>query len=120
MRRQYLIGIMSVLLLSGCANVSPVQVGQTAGAIAGSAIAPGVGTSIGALVGLMAGMVVQGQVDQVTERRERKELSNQLGAGAPQSAAAPSTAGTPTRVWVDETIQNGRRMAGRFDVRSLP
>ena len=61
-----------LMLCSGCAGVSPAQFGQTAGAITGSLIAPAVGAPIGALVGTLAGMVVQGQVDKSTEKRERK------------------------------------------------
>ena len=79
MRRTQLAVILSVMA-SGCAGVSPAQVGQTAGTIAGAAIVPGVGAPIGALAGLLAGMVVQKQVDKVTEKRERKELGDRMGA----------------------------------------
>jgi hypothetical protein len=122
MSHRTLVAVLAVGLGAGCAGVSPAHVGQTAGTIAGSAIAPGVGGPIGSLVGLMAGLLVQGQVDKVTEKRERKELGDQMATGAPASAptqdALPS--GTPTRVWVDETMQHGRLAAGHFDVRQLP
>lgn len=114
---------LSLLLLGavGCAGVSPAQVGQTAGTIAGAAIAPGVGAPIGALVGLLAGMAVQGQVDKVVEKHERQELGDQLAGGSPATSdgQAQAPAGEPTRVWVDETEQDGRVIAGRFEVRQI-
>ena len=112
---------MGLVLASGCAGVSPAQVGQTAGTIAGAAIAPGVGAPFGALVGLLAGMVVQGHVDKATETRERKELSDQLAVGEqPTAPRASAPQGEPTRVWVDETVQDGRLLAGRFETQVLP
>ncbi len=121
MRRYFPVGVTIVLTISGCAGASPVQVGQTAGAIAGSAIAPGVGMPLGALVGLLAGMAVQGQVDQATETRERKELGEQLARGPRTAAeAANPLEGMPTRVWVDETVHEGRLIAGHFETRVIP
>ena len=111
----------TLLLCSGCAGVSPAQFGQTAGAITGSLVAPAVGAPIGALVGTLAGMMVQGQVDKATEKRERKELGDELHAGtssiAPDSASSPT--GEPTRVWVDETNRGGRLTPGHFETRSI-
>ena len=119
MRRTSL-GVITMLLCAGCAGISPAQVGQTAGTIAGAAVAPGVGAPIGALIGLMAGMVVQGHVDKVTEGRERKELGQELAAGRSPGSEAPTLPhGSPTRVWIDEMVQNGRLIAGHFDSRSL-
>ena len=113
-----LIVASALLLSSGCAGVSPVQVGQTAGTVAGAAIAPGIGAPLGSLVGLMAGLLVQGQVDKVTEQRERRELGDQLASARPlPSIEAAQPQGPPTRVWVDETIHDGRQIAGHFDVR---
>src|SRR3989338_10596284 len=89
-------------LLAGCASVSPTQVGQMMGTIAGSVAAPGVGGPLGGLVGLLAGMVVQGQVDRGTERRERGELGNQIENPSHPGAAAPAPQapqGEPTRGW---------------------
>ena len=106
---------------SGCAGVSPAQFGQTAGAITGSLVAPAVGAPIGALVGTLAGMVVQGQVDKATEKRERKELGDELHAGT-SSVASDRTSipsGEPTRVWVDETNRDGRLTPGHFETRSI-
>ena len=97
--------------------------GQTIGTIAGSAIAPGIGGPIGSLVGLAAGLIVQGEVDKVTEKKERKELSQQLGGSADSTLAAASESppqGQPVRVWVDETAKDGRLIAGHFDARSIP
>lgn len=121
MHRDFPVGVAIILTLSGCAGVSPAQVGQTAGTIAGSAIAPGVGAPLGALVGLLAGMVVQGHVDQATEQRERKELGEQLARGplAASETAGP-VEGMPTRVWVEETVHEGRLIAGHFETRNIP
>jgi hypothetical protein len=122
MRGSVLVGILAVSVSAGCAGIAPAQVGQTAGTIAGAAIVPGVGAPIGALVGLVAGMLVQGQVDKGIERRERRELSQQLGAGATAMSEAPlaSPQGEPIRVWIDETFHEGRLVAGHFDTRFIP
>jgi hypothetical protein len=108
---------MMASLLSGCAGVSPAQVGQAAGTLAGGAIVPGLGAPVGALVGLLAGMIVQGHVDKVTERRERQTLGQELAQGPLTDPTAIPSAGR-IRVWVDETIRNGRLVPGHFDVRS--
>ena len=114
--------LMSVLVCAGCAGVSPAQVGQTAGTIAGAVIAPGVGAPLGAIVGLLAGMVVQGQVDKVTEKHERKSLSDELATGTHRpdvEASAAPPQGQLQRVWVDEIVKDGRLVGGHFDVRYL-
>ena len=63
-------------------------------------------------------MVVQGEVDKVTEKRERKELSQQLQTPAthPPTDVLPATSGEPVRVWVDETLHDGRVVAGLASV----
>lgn len=120
MNRQLLVGFTALAVASGCAGVSPIQVGQTAGTIAGAAIAPGVGAPIGAVVGMLAGMVIQQDIDKVTEKKERRELNDQLAKkSAPAAASTKQPAGEPTRVWVDETLQNGRLMAGHFETRPI-
>ena len=115
---RFLVGVMaSGALCAGCAGISPSQLGQTVGTIAGSAIAPGPGAPLGAFVGLLAGMLVQGQVDKVTETRERRALSEQLetaGGSAQSAVALAAPQGEPVRVWVDETIRDGRLIAGHF------
>ena len=119
--RRSLSAVVAALIgLGGCAGISPVQVGQTAGTITGAVIAPGVGASLGALVGMVAGMVVQGEMDRTTARKERIDLGRQL-AGSPATDQPPEEPlqGTPTRVWVDETLQNGRLIPGHFDTRLL-
>ena len=109
------------MLASGCAGVPAAQMGQTVGTIAGSAIVPGIGTTIGALVGLLTGMVVQGEMDKVTEKHERKELSDELAAGPPPASVQDIPAqGEPVRVWVDETVHEGRLVPGHFDIRPIP
>lgn len=120
-----LVGTLGLALTGGCAGIPPAQVGQAAGTIAGAAIAPGIGAPLGALVGMLAGMVVQGEADKVTEKRERRELGDQLAVGAQASEAASPTPGgapqgEPTRVWVDETVRDGRLVAGRFETRYIP
>ncbi len=120
MLRRILVGVVSLLLAGGCAGVSPVQVGQTAGTIAGAAAAPGVGAPIGALVGLLAGMLVQGEVDKVIERRERTALGQELASGVGTSGGTPLPVGEPARVWVDETVTDGRLAAGHFETRHIP
>lgn len=120
--RPILVGAMLLTIASGCAGISPVQIGQTVGTIAGAVLVPG-GAPIGALVGMLTGMLVQGQVDKATETRERKELSERLTTGDGQPAmiaeAPPEPVGPPTRVWVDETVQEGRLVAGHFEVRRI-
>lgn len=111
------------MILSGCAAMPPAQIGQTAGTVAGAVLAPGIGAPIGSMIGLVTGLLVQGQIDKVTEKKERKQLGDQLASG-PNPPAAPemsaSSQGTPTRVWVDESVRDGRMVAGHFDVRYLP
>ena len=106
-------------MAAGCAGVSPGQVAQTAGTIAGSVIAPGIGAPIGSLVGLIAGLVLQDHMDKVNEKKERVVLNDQLG-GQGSADSAPGAQGEATRVWVDETMRDGRLMAGHFEVRTLP
>ena len=121
MRRRWLVGLLGGTLLGGCAGIPPAQVGQAAGTIAGAAVAPGIGPPVGALLGLLAGMLLQGEVDKVTEKRERRTLGDQLAKGpAPASQEAGSAQGEPVRVWVDETVRDGRLTAGHFEVRYLP
>ena len=113
----------SLLILAGCAGIPPPsQIGQTAGSIAGAAIAPGVGMPIGALIGTLAGMLIEHQVDQSTQRKERVDLGRQLATGPSRSGQGPPgpIAGTPTRVWVDEHVEQGRLMAGHFELRNVP
>ena len=118
--RPLLVGGAS-LLLASCASVPPPQVGQTIGAIVGGGIAPGIGAPLGALVGLLGGMLIQGEIDKGTEKKERRTLGDQLASapagGGPQPSDVPT--GQPTRVWVDETMQNGRLLAGHFETRPI-
>ena len=91
------------------------------GTVAGAVALPGIGAPIGGLVGLLAGMVVQQEVDKKTEKRERVELGHELKTmpNAATAAAGTELAGIPTRVWVDETFQNGRVVPGSFQERSI-
>ena len=113
----------AMLLLAGCSGMSPTQVGHAAGGIAGSFIMPGIGSTVGSLVGALAGMVVEGRMDQAREQHERADLGHEL-ATAPVApgdiTSAPAISGTPTRVWVDEQIHDGRLFAGHFEVRPIP
>jgi hypothetical protein len=66
-------------------------------------------------------MVVQQHTDKVTERRERKDLGDQLvRPGIAGTEPAPVPVGEPARVWVDEALKDGRLIAGHFEVRYLP
>ena len=69
-------------------------------------------------MGLLAGMALEGEMDKVNEKRERKTLTEQLGHG-PAGASAAALQGQAMRVWVDETIRDGRYVAGHFDARNL-
>lgn len=112
----------AAVLLSGCATVPPQQVGQMVGTLAGSVIVPGVGAPLGSLVGLLTGMVLQQQVDKVTEKKERVTLGQELHQthdGAAAMAGMDQPLGVPTRVWVDETVRAGRVIAGSFQERYI-
>lgn len=122
MPRRILSQLAILFLITGCASVSPAQVGQTTGSIVGAVLAPGIGMPLGALVGTLAGLVIENQMDKVREQEEHVELTQQLNAPAEGPSAQPSETafGQPTRVWVDETVDNGRLMAGHFEVRNIP
>jgi len=109
-------------MLSGCAAISPTQVGQTTGTLAGAAIVPGIGAPLGALVGMLAGLLVEQQVDKVREQKERVELAKELNSPrtAPSSDESGMRLGQPTRVWVDEQWKDGRIIVGHFEVRTFP
>ena len=113
-------GAACVLAVAGCSGVSPTQVGQTAGGIAGGLLVPGIGMPIGALVGTLAGLVVEGQVDKSREQHERVALGHELTASPSALPQDAPSVGTPTRVWVDEDVRDGRFTAGHFEVRPLP
>lgn len=122
MRRTILVGVALSLAAVGCAGVPPAQIGQTAGTLAGGALAPGVGAPVGALVGLLAGMLIQGEMDRVMEQRERQTLGDELRTtrSVPSGEASAPAQGEPSRVWIDETVDDGRLIAGHFDVRQVP
>lgn len=110
-------------MMSGCASVSPTQVGQTAGSIAGGAIAPGVGMPVGALIGMLAGLIIERHIDQAREEKERVVLNERLqspGGVWAQPVSSSQTIGEPTRVWIDERLNDGRLIAGHFDTQDLP
>ncbi len=120
MRHRFLVGLTVITGLCGCAGVSPVQIGQTAGTIAGAAIAPGVGAPLGAAVGMIAGMILQKDIDKVNEKKERRELGDQLAKkGGVSGKQALAASGKPTRVWVDEALQDGKLTAGHFETRPI-
>lgn len=118
--RAGLIGAV-LLVTTGCATMAPQQLGQVVGTIAGAAAGTGVGAPLGGLLGLFAGMLFQKQVDQVTAKRERVELSDQLGSPPVKVTTDHDKAiGMLTRVWVDEAWQEGRLVDGHFEERYIP
>ncbi len=122
MVRQILVAGLSLVLVSGCAAISPVQIGQTVGMIGGATAVPGLGAPVGALLGTIVGTIFQKRFDQVTEQRERKELAEQPGTPAvaiSQSKPIAPPQGEPVRVWVDEVMRGGNILAGHFEVRRL-
>ena len=113
--------VAASLIGAGCSAISPTQIGQTAGSIAGGAIAPGVGVPFGALVGTLAGLVVERHMDKAREQKERVELGQQLQtAAARPTVNAAELTGPMRRVWVDETVAQGRMIAGHFESRVIP
>ena len=113
------------LFAEGCSALPPAQMGQVAGTLIGAAVAPGLGGAVGGMIGTLAGLVVQGEMDHQTENKERTVLGEQLEENPSpktQGAAAQETPqqtleGVPVRVWVDETTQGGRTVAGHFEER---
>lgn len=108
----------ALIISSGCAT-APAAISQAAGMLAAAAGAPGVAMPIT----LLTGLVLQSQIDKATETRERRELSDQMAGSvqAPLVRVTPGVpAGQPERVWVDETVRDGRRIAAHFDVQRLP
>lgn len=123
MQKRVVLELIGLLVVAGCAGVSPVQVGQTAGSIAGAVLVPGLGMPIGTIAGTLAGLVIEGQLDKVREKKERVDLAKQLQSSPPAApAAVPSERplGHPARVWVDEQLQQGRLIAGHFESRVIP
>ena len=100
--------------------MSPTQVGQTAGTLAGAAIIPGIGAPLGTLVGTLAGLVIEQQVEKVREQKERTDLGKQLRDRPAASASPERPLGEPARVWIDERLEDGRLIAGRFEFRPIP
>lgn len=110
------------LVLPGCATLHPQALGQTIGTIVGAAVAPGVGAPVGAIVGLLTGTLLQRSVDKVTAKYERADLGQRLNTPSDGTVLTrdPGSVGAPTRVWVDETVMDGRVIAGRFDTWQIP
>ena len=126
MIRRFASILLGVWCLSGCA-ASATQVGQTAGGLLGGLLVPGIGAGLGALVGTVAGLAVDQELDKAHEKKERVELSQQLqprpGSDAvalPHERLADAPAGQPSRVWVDEAMQDGSVLAGHFEERVIP
>jgi hypothetical protein len=118
------VGLMglSLLAMTGCATLHPQAVGQTLGTIAGAAVAPGIGAPVGALIGLLTGTLLQGEFNRVVAKQERIELGEQLKTRPAGTVLAnePGPAGTTTRVWIDETVRDGRVVLGHYDVWQAP
>ncbi len=108
----------ALIISSGCAT-APAAISQTAGMLAATAGVPGLAVP----VTLLTGLLLQHHIDKTTETRERRELSDQMAGSveAPLGSVTPGDpAGQPERVWVDETVRDGRRIAAHFDSHRLP
>ena len=124
---------LSAIALSGCASVSPQEIGYLIGALAGGAVGSAPGAAAGALLGTAAGSLIAKPIEHAQEEKERQSLQQQL-SGPPGSVAAATaqvppmtTSATaqvdtshPQRVWIDEQVISGRVMPGHFDARYTP
>ena len=130
--RRFLVtlSMLTTVLLAGCAGMSAMESGYVLGSIAGGAAAGPAGAALGSAVGSLAGALVSKPIEQHREKEERKQLQAQL-AGAPPAAspdgaaaaAQPAAIEVPTvmaRVWVDEHLERGRVVPGRFEERRIP
>ena len=116
------------LAAAGCAGMSPMQSGYLLGSIAGGAAAGPAGAALGSAVGTLAGALVAKPIEQRREHEERKALEASLGTppavdGAATPVPAPAAPEGPTvmaRVWVDERLERGRVLTGRFEDRPIP
>src|SRR3989338_3873700 len=115
MRRRWF-GLLVLVLVSGCSGMSATQLGHAVGALVAVAV-PAVSPAT-TLIGTLAGMMIDNKIQKAEDSLERRSLNDQLGVGSPGAAAA--AIGDPVRVWVDETVREGRVLAGHFDVRHLP
>ena len=105
-----------------------MQSGYLLGSIAGGAAAGPAGAALGSAVGTLAGALVAKPIEQHREKEERKALEASLGTppatdGASTTAPGPAAPEGPmvmARVWVDERVDGGRVMTGRFEERSIP
>ena len=114
--------LITLCLATGCASVPPSQVANAAGTVAAMAVAVTPAAPAAPLVQLLGhfgSMLIQRKEDQVTETRERRELAEQM-AGSGSILQGDPLAGEPVRVWVDETLKDGRILPGRFEVRYVP
>jgi len=106
---------------SGCATLHPAHLGQVLGTIVGGAAVPGIGAPVGGALGMVAGMLLQQEINEVTSKQERIELTKQIRAPSdPATAGLALTPTEPVRVWVDESWADGRLIAGHFEERYLP
>lgn len=107
--------------------MSAMESGYVLGSIAGGAAAGPAGAALGSLVGTLAGAVAAKPLAQHREQTERKQLEAQLGGPqdaltqtAAQVLSAPSGPTAMARVWVDERVERGRVVGGRFEERAIP
>ena len=127
MRRAVCLLSPAFLFSSGCAALPPAQAGQVAGTLLGAAVAPGVGGAVGSMLGTLAGIVLQQGMDKAQEGKERADLGNRLDPDGPgHSPSGGKQGGTQIlignleRVWVDETVSDGRVLAGHYEQRHVP
>ncbi|GEM_PF-3020252 len=123
-RARLVAGILSALLLGGCATINPQEVGYIIGTIAGAALGSAPGAAIGALAGTAAGALLAQPIEAAREKKERQSLQQRLETGptAPTAPAAATMASAQhtERIWIDEQLIDGRLIPGHFAERLTP
>lgn len=119
----------SLFIAGGCATGSNwAAIGHLAGGAVGALVLPPLSPVLAA-GGLLIGAKVDESLANTPEAKERERhrqayerqiLRGQLSPGSESDGLRLGVAGKPIRVWADESFENGRLVAGRFEERSLP
>ena len=115
---------IAAIAASGCAHgVTGAGIGHVVGGAAGL-IAPPL-APVGAILGYVMGASVDQWLANTPEakareadrqRQERQLLDQQMVGGFGPAGGQP---GEPVRVWIDETLHDGRLVAGHFGSQTL-